>query len=467
MGEETAIESPPLQTYTPPKPSAPPVPVETPPFQTMYTRLVSLDAYRGFIMLAMVTGGLGIPQVARALPDSGFWQFLGYQTDHVAWGGCAFWDLIQPAFMFMVGVAMPYSHASRVNKGAKGWQIAAHTIYRSVLLVLLGVFLSSNWDRMTQWGFANVLCQIGLGYSFVYILIGRGLGWQLGAMTAILVGYTWWFASYSLPPDFNYARDAGLLGPWPWSTDTFFAHWNKNANAAAAFDDWFLNLFPQPNRVTPALSLQLGLLAPAPYSSWSVLPYVSSQPPLGPYFFYNNGGYATLNFIPSMATMILGLMAGEMLRRIDLLMREKFLRLLFAGIACGMLGYFLDLTLFPAVKRIWTPTWALYSAGWTFAMLAGFFVVIDWADYRRWAFPFVVVGMNSIAVYCMAQLLKPWVRDTFERHLEWTAGDRYFGTRLLGKELAVFAPILDAFIFTLALWLIAFWMYRKKIFIKI
>jgi predicted acyltransferase len=67
----------------------------------------------------------------------------------------------------------------------------------------------------------------------------------------------------------------------------------------------------------------------------------------------------------------------------------------------------------------------------------------------------------------MAQLLKPWVRDTFERHLEWTAGDRYFGTRLLGKELAVFAPILDAFLFTLVLWLIAFWMYRKKIFIKI
>jgi predicted acyltransferase len=466
MGEETAIESPPLQTYTPPKPSAPPVPVEAPPFQTMYTRLVSLDAYRGFIMLAMVTGGLGIPQVARALPDSGFWQFLGYQTDHVAWAGCAFWDLIQPAFMFMVGVAMPYSHASRVNKGAKRWKIAAHTIYRSVLLILLGVFLSSNLDRdrMTNWTFANVLCQIGLGYGFVYLLIGRGLVWQLGALAAILVGYTWWFASYSVPVDFNYGQ-AGVFHPWPWAANDFFAHWNMNANAATAFDDWFLNLFPQPSRGNMPLAVEVGLFAPPSYGTLTLLPLVGYEPQVGRTFFFNNGGYCTLNFIPSMGTMILGLMAGEMLRRIDLLMREKFLRLLFAGIVCGMLGYFLDLTLFPAVKRIWTPTWTLYSAGWTFAMLAGFFALIDWADYRRWAYPLIVVGMNSIAVYCMAQLLKPWVRQTFRGHLEWSGGG-YFGTRLLG-EYAVFAPILEAFTFTLVLWLIAFWMYRKKIFIKI
>lgn len=439
---------------------------EPPPLQTMYTRLVSLDAFRGFIMLAMVSGGLGFPQVARALRDSDFWQFLGYQTDHVAWTGCAFWDLIQPAFMFMVGVAMPYSHASRVNKGAKPWQIAGHTVYRAFFLVLLGVFLSSNWDKQTNWTFANVLCQIGLGYGFVYLLIGRGLLWQFGALAAILIGYTWWFASYSVPADFNYPQ-AGMLGPWPWEANNFFAHWNKNANAAAAFDDWFLNLFPQPPRVSPALSLELSLLNPAPYSAWTALPYAQHQPAIGHTFFYNSGGYATLNFIPSMATMLMGLMAGEMLRRIDLLMREKFLRLLFAGIVCGMAGYMLGDYVCPSVKRIWTPTWALYSTGWVFAMLAGLFAVIDWADYRRWAFPFVVVGMNSIAMYCMAQLLKPWVRDTLERHLEWTAGDRYFGTVLLGKEYAVYAPILDAVVFTLILWLITFWMYRKKIFIKI
>lgn len=468
MGDETTLPAPAAAppTWTPadPVPVAPPTSKpEATPFQSMYTRLVSLDAYRGFIMLAMVTGGLGLPQVARNFPDSEVWQFLGYQTDHVAWTGCAFWDLIQPAFIFMVGVAMPYSHASRVNKGESGWRIAFHTIYRCVLLVLLGVFLSSNWDRMTNWTFANVLCQIGLGYGFVYLLVGRGLGWQLLALTVILVGYGWWFASYSVPPGFNYPQ-AGVPGPLPWGSEEHFAHWNKNTNAAAEFDVWFLNQFPQPNRVSPTLAVQLGLLNPAPLGFLPSLPYAQLEPAMGPRFFFNSGGYQTLNFIPSMGTMLLGLMAGEMLRRMDLLMREKFLRLVFAGMICCLIGYLLGEHMLPSVKRIWTPTWTIYSTGWTFLMLAAFFAVIDWAEYQRWCFPLLVIGMNSIAVYCMAQLLKPWVKHTLARHLEFNADGRFFGMKLIGPD---FAPLLDAVAFTLVVWLIAFWMYRRKIFIKI
>ena len=102
---------------------------EPPPLQTMYTRLVSLDAYRGFIMLAMASGGLGLAAGRQeSFPDSQVWQFLAYQTDHVAWIGCAFWDLIQPSFMFMVGVAMPYSYASRAAKGESRWHDARHTL---------------------------------------------------------------------------------------------------------------------------------------------------------------------------------------------------------------------------------------------------------------------------------------------------------------------------------------------------
>jgi predicted acyltransferase len=78
------------------------------------TRLASLDAYRGFIMLLLISGAFGIHSVTKKFPDSGFWTFLGYQFEHVPWSGCgAFWDLIQPAFLFMVGVAIPYSYASR------------------------------------------------------------------------------------------------------------------------------------------------------------------------------------------------------------------------------------------------------------------------------------------------------------------------------------------------------------------
>src|ERR1700722_9083743 len=80
-------------------------------------RLVSLDAYRGFIMLVMASGGLGFVAMHKKFPDSGLWSFLGFQFDHVEWTGCAFWDLIQPSFMFMVGVAAPFSFASRAAKG--------------------------------------------------------------------------------------------------------------------------------------------------------------------------------------------------------------------------------------------------------------------------------------------------------------------------------------------------------------
>jgi predicted acyltransferase len=474
MGEEPVARSVDIQPLFTPAAVAPaatangsaavpsPAPRELPPPpQTMYTRLVSLDAFRGFIMLAMVSGGLGIPQVARAYPDSVVWQFLAYQSDHVAWTGCGFWDLIQPAFMFMVGVAMPYSHASRVSKGASRLRIAGHTVYRCLLLILLGVFLSSNWDRQTNWVFVNVLCQIGLGYGFTYLLIGRGPLVQYAALAVILVGYAGWFASYSVPPGFNYAQAAAF---GPWDSSEFFVHWNKNANAASAFDDWFLNLFPQPFRANIPFGANMGLLAPPSYGTIALLPFTQYEPRAGHLFFANNGGYATLNFIPSMATMILGLMAGEMLRRIDLLMREKFLRLLFAAIVCGMAGYVLGEFVCPSVKRIWTPTWALFSTGWVFAMLAVLFAVIDWADYRRWAVPLVVVGTNSIAVYCMAQLMKPWVRDTFARHLEWNGGRGTFGNVLVGPT---YAPMLEAVTFTLVLWGVAYWMYSKKIFIKI
>lgn len=397
------------------------------------TRLVSLDAYRGFIMLAMVSGGFAFHDIAKNFPDSPLWQFLGYQTDHVDWAGGSFWDMIQPSFMFMVGVAMPYSHASRKAKGTPAWKVAAHTIWRSLLLIGLGVFLASNWDRQTNFIFTNVLAQIGLGYAFVYLLIGRGRWMQLGAAAVILAGYWCFFYFWPLPgPDFNY-RQHGVAGPIEWNND-LFAHWNKNANAASEFDEWFLNFFPQAprkNRLTGEMMTR---------------------------FQFNEGGYATLNFIPSMVTMILGLLAGELLRSNELDPLQKLLRLLFAGLICGLAGAAAGELVCPLVKRIWTPSWALYSAGWTFALLAGFYGIIDLLGFRRLAWPLVVVGMNSIAVYIMAQLLKPWVRDTLKRHL---------GPHIFEGFGVVYAPAVELAAFTLVLWLVSVWMYRQKIFVRI
>jgi predicted acyltransferase len=394
-------------------------------------RLVSLDAYRGFIMLAMVSAGFGFPQVARRLgPDYPFWQWLGFQFDHVTWVGCSFWDLIQPSFMFMVGVALPYSHASRVARGQSSTAIAGHTVWRALVLIFLGIFLVSNWTPRTDWTFVNVLTQIGLGYCLVYLLVGRGTAVQLSAVAAILVGY-WVYFVLQPPPDpaFSFAS-VGFREEVFTPFTGLFAHWNPNTNAAAIFDTWWLNLFPR------------------------------AEP-----FRFNRGGYQTLNFVPSMATMILGLWAGELLRRTDLRDRSKLLWLVVAAVVCGGLGLLAGEMVCPIVKRIWTPSWALYSAGWTFALLAGFYLVIDMAGWKKWSLPLVVVGMNSIAVYCMSQLLKPWVRDTCKRHLGADIfNGTYFGVQLFGP---LYAPVAECVVFLVVVWLAAAWMYRRSVFVRI
>jgi predicted acyltransferase len=171
-------------------------------------------------------------------------------------------------------------------------------------------------------------------------------------------------------------------------------------------------------------------------------------------FVYNKGGYQTLNFIPSMATMLFGLMAGELLRS-SRQARSKLRLLLMGGAICLTLGFVLGLTVCPSVKRIWTPTWAIFSTGWTFYMLAAFYWIIDIGGYKRWAFPLVVVGMNSIAMYCMSQLMKPWVRRTLDT---WVSKESFAGT---------YGIIWQSVVVLLVLWLFCLWMYRRKIFIRI
>jgi predicted acyltransferase len=431
-------------------------------------RLVSLDAYRGFVMLAMASGGLAFAKIAQqpGLPVGWLWRFLGYEFDHVAWQGCSFWDLIQPSFMFMVGVAMPYSYASRRAKGDSQRRIFGHVLLRSLILIVLGIFLSSNGSRQTNFTFVNVLTQIGLGYAVGFLLLGRGRILQFLAMAAILGAY--WFAFYNhpLPPDDFPSASVNASEKDEFSGT--FAHWNKNTNFASDFDRWFLNLFPQAQRLAPedmavfAGAPQAGSLGAVP---WAGL-YFSAQPELHDRFRFNEGGYATLNFIPSMATMLLGLMAGEWLRsRRDPKTLLKFL--LLAGVVCLGLGIILSYTVCPIVKRIWTPSWTIFSAGWTFLMLAAFYWIIDLQGYRRWAFPLVVVGMNSIVMYCMAQLMKPWVRQTLKTHLGQNIFEGGFGPSGQPLFSAVYEPMVAAAAVLFVFWLICLWLYRQRIFVRI
>ena len=386
-------------------PSARPDVITSGPPRRAGERLASLDAYRGAIMLMMASAALGIPQIARNYPDSAVWRFLGYQTEHAPWAGCSLWDLIQPAFMFMVGVALPWSIANRRARGESFPKMFAHAAWRAIALVALSLFLQSNWGKQTDWTFPNVLAQIGLGYTFVFLVAFARPRVQCITAFSILVGY--WF----------------LFAIFPANGPDFASHWAKNANFASSFDSWFLNLFPR------------------------------DKP-----FIENSGGYTTLNSVPSMATMIFGILAGQLLRS-DLRIEEKLKRLLIFGIAGLILGKAIELAgLCPIVKRIWTPSWAIFSAGWVTLLLAGFVAVIDWKGWKRWAFPLIVAGLNPITLYVMWQIMGGWIKETFRIHL----GRGFFET--FGP---MFVPTLERGVVLLVIWLVLYWMYRRKIFIRL
>ena len=373
-------------------------------------------------MLLMASSGFGIPQIAKNFPDSPVWKFLGYEFDHAAWIGCALWDLIQPAFMFMVGVALPWSVANRQARGETFPKMFGHAMWRAFLLVALAVFLTSASSKRTDWIFTNVLAQIGLGYPFLFLLYFTRPRTQWLAAFGILFVYWLAFALYPAPAsDFDW-KSVGVPADWQHLTG-FASHWDKNANFAARFDLWFLNLFP---RETP--------------------------------FVFSRGGYQTLNFVPSLATIILGMIAGRLLRT-ELVLPDKLKLLFIFGVGGIFIGGTLHLTgVCPIVKRIWTPSWALYSGGLVTLLLAGFVALIEWRGWKRWAFPLVVAGLNPITLYCMWQLMVGFVRDNVRTH---------FGQQVFNSFGTIYAPMLERVAVLFVFWLILFWMYRRKIFLRI
>ena len=389
---------------------------------TRSKRLVSLDAYRGAIMLMMASSGLGLAQVAQLHPDSGLWRFIAHQTEHSLWAGFTLWDIIQPAFMFMVGVALPWSVANRRARSQSFRSMLAHALWRALALVLLAVFLTSAWSRQTVWSFNNVLAQIGLGYPIVFLLAFTRPRTQWLTAFGILLAYWLAFVVYPLPSaDFDWAS-VGVPADWSF-LNGFAAHWEKNANFAAAFDRWFLNLFPR------------------------------EKP-----FVFNTGGYQTLNFIPSISTMIFGLLAGQLLRG-NRRITEKIKYLTLFGIGGIIAGGVIALTgLCPIVKRIWTPSWTIYSTGWVTLVLVVFVAIVEWRGWKRWTFPFVIVGLNPITLYCMWQLMGGFIRENIQRHISRNIFEVY------GEP---YSPVLQRALVLLILWLIILWMYRRKIFLRI
>jgi heparan-alpha-glucosaminide N-acetyltransferase len=419
-----AIPTPPLST-----PVAAAVALVRPPripyLRSLYLppRLLSLDAFRGFVLLLLASGGLGLADIARRYPGSLSWRTIAYHVDHVEWRGGGLWDLIQPAFMFMVGVSMAFSCASRRARGQPYAWMLLHALWRSVALVFLGIFLRSVSATMTQWTFLDVLSQIGLGYTFLFLLWNKPR-WAQGAVAALILFAWWWLFLLQDSPAASFDfTSVGVPKNWPHHLTGFAAHWDKNTNAAAIFDRWLLNKFP---RESP--------------------------------FVFNPGGYATLNFVPSLATMIFGLMVGELLRS----RRPGEAKLIILALIADTLialGWLFDYAgICPIVKRIWTPSWALYSAGWGILGLTLFFGLIDVLRFRAWTRPLVALGANSIAVYCMIVLLPGWILKTVSIHL---GPQTIF---ILGDGRA---PFVRAVLILVPIYVIAHWLHRHRAFVRI
>jgi predicted acyltransferase len=298
----------------------------------------------------------------------------------------------------------------------------AHAAWRALALTALGVFLRSIDRRQTYFTFEDTLSQIGLGYVFLFLLGLRSARVQWLGFVIVLVGYWAAFAMYPLPgPNFDWEA-VGVPANWPHHLHGFAAHWDKNSNLAWASDRWFLNLFPR------------------------------EKP-----FLFNGGGYATLSFIPTLATMILGLIAGGWLRA-ELTHRQRLIRFVIAGVAGIALGLVLHLLgVCPIVKRIWTPTWVLFSGGWCFLFLAAFYALIEVRKLGAWAWPLTVIGVNSIAAYCIAHLFEKFLGDSLNAHL----GSGFF------KWFAPNEPFVKGALILLVMWLMLLWMYRRRIFLKI
>jgi predicted acyltransferase len=209
------------------------------------TRVVAIDALRGLVMFLMLAEVMRLWTLHAAFPASRFWAIVAYNTTHVPWQGCSLHDLIQPAFSFLVGAALPFSIASRSAKGQTFGRMAAHALWRSVVLILLGIFLRSLDRPQTYWTFEDTLTQIGMGYTFLFLLAFASIRAQVAAFVVILIGFWAAFVLYPLPgPAFDYTQ-VGVPAGWPHLYSGFLAHFNKNSNLSWAFDVWFLNLFPR------------------------------------------------------------------------------------------------------------------------------------------------------------------------------------------------------------------------------
>jgi len=332
-------------------------------------RVTSVDFFRGFTMF-LLAGEAAHLYSSFLKYDSGFMQFIGNQLEHHEWNGLHFWDLIQPFFMFIVGVAIPFAVANRIKKGDSNRKITMHAIKRSFLLLFFGWALYFIEADHLVFRFQNVLTQLSVTYLVAFLIRNKSFRFQLIFTLVILL---------LIDLAYRFFPVEGFNHPW------------VNFENLGA---WFNNKIEGVDKA----------------STW-----------------------ATLNFVSTTAHTVWGVLCGKLLMS-DKTAKQKIQILIIAGVAGLVIGYSLDLlNITPIIKKIATSSFVFASGGWTILALCFSYWLIDVKKlFTRGAWFFIVVGMNCIFIYIFfhigsANLIREIV-DPFSKLLFSWAGALTFET---------------------------------------
>ncbi len=357
---------------------------------------MSIDALRGFDMFWII-GGHGLVLSILALLMDPLPEWLKHQFGHEPWEGFTAWDLIMPLFLFIVGTSMPFAFTRRRRQGQTTGALYIRMLRRVAVLFVLGMMVQGNllaFKLDDLHVFSNTLQAIAVGYLVAGLaLLHLPILGQLLLTIGLLVAY--WACMMFVP-----------FGDHPAGT------LEEGANLALYIDHLVLGRYEDGTTYTWVLS---GL------------------------------GFA--------ATVLMGVLSGHILR-LDKPPARRAGCLCAAGLGCLLAGWLWSFH-FPINKHIWSSSMALWAGAWSFLLLGVFYLVIDVWGYRRWAFPFVVVGINAIAAYMAWHLIS--FRPISDRLLGGLAGH-------LSEHRA--SCLLAAGPFMI-LWLILFYMYRNRTFLKV
>jgi len=383
-------------------------PKEVSPPSLAAERLISLDALRGFIMFWII-GGAGLVEGLQALGSNSIVDTIAYELHHSPWQGLRFYDCIWPCFMLMVGVSLAFSF-SRRSLTQTHHEMTLHALKRAAVIFLLGSLRESVSTRYSSHGAPYLIEQgsaiqpIAIAYLMAFLLVRKSPRFQLTVAAIILGGYALLLALVPVPsiPAATYA-----FNPVPRITSGPYAYIH---NLVFAVDRRILG-----NRADPVY------------------------------------GGTILSILPSIATTIIGLLVGEVL--ISPRPKESKLRRIGAlGILCMALGFAIS-PFMPPILDLWTTSYGLLTAGWACLMLLAFYWIIDIRGYKKWSFPLRVIGMNAIFIYMFTSLCP----------ISQTVG---IFTSGIANKLGSLGPLFMTFSVVLVEWLILFWMYRRRIFIR-